>query len=68
MELDETYFHETTGCFCSACSNPPCSYCEGNGDCEECGRHFKCDELNEMKDGRWICAECYEQERHEESK
>lgn len=66
-ELDEKYFdYESGGCYCSTTNNPPCSYCEGHSDCEACGRHFKCDELNEMKDGRHICAECYEEERDAE--
>lgn len=62
------YEHEVpTGCYCSTCNNPPCGYCEGRGECDECGKRIKCDDVNEMKDGSFICSECYEELRDKES-
>lgn len=62
--MDYDYDHDApTSCFCSTTPMPPCSYCEGHGDCEECGTHFRCEDLNEMKDGRYFCADCYEAAR-----
>lgn len=42
---------------------PPCGYCEGMADCETCGTHCRCEEMNETNDGGFQCVDCYEAAR-----
>lgn len=62
------YDYESASCYCSTTSSPPCGYCEGMGDCDECGRHFRCEDMQEIADGRLVCADCYEKLREEADK
>lgn len=57
---DDADFVEPDGCYCSACNNPPCSYCTDH--CGDCGQYLRGDaqQLCEEIDPDTDCDICRE--------